>query len=107
MRKGVEVVGVFCVALLVLGWSAGAAGIATAYVDPVAKIPAQDEGLYAASALEMAAHGDWMTPKLLGRYVFYKPPFEYWLAASSVKILGRTALALRAPSIVAGAGAVT
>ena len=41
----------------VLGWGAGAAGIATAYVDPVAKIPAQDEGLYAASALEMAAHG--------------------------------------------------
>jgi hypothetical protein len=98
---------VFCASLLLLGYGAGRAGIATAYVDPVAKIQAQDEATYAASSLRMAAHGSWMTPRFLGRYALYKPPLLYWLAASSIKILGHRALALRAPSILAGAATVT
>src|ERR1700683_2398014 len=100
------VAAVFCASLLLLGFGAGKAGIATAYVDPVAKIQAQDEATYAASSLRMAVHGGWMTPRFLGRYALYKPPLLYWLAASSVKVLGNRALALRAPSVLAGAATV-
>ncbi len=106
MVSKTPVAAVFCASVLVLGFGAGRAGIATAYVDPVAKIPAQDEATYAASSLGMAAHGGWMTPRFLGRYALYKPPLLYWLAASSIKILGPRFLALRAPSIMAGAATV-
>jgi hypothetical protein len=101
------VAAVFCASLLFLGYGAGRAGIATAYVDPVAKIQAQDEATYAASSLRMATYGDWMTPRFLGRYALYKPPVLYWLTAPAIKILGRRALALRAPSILASAATVT
>lgn len=107
MRERVDAAVVFCASLLVLGWGAGKPGLATAYVDPVARIPAQDEAVYGSTAFGMAASGDWITPRFLGRYVLYKPPLEYWLAAGSVKILGRTALALRTPSILAGAATIT
>ncbi len=97
---------VFAASLLTLGWNAGAPGFATAYVDPIAPMPAQDESVYASSSFYMAAHGDWMTPRYLGRYALYKPPLYYWLSAACVKILGRTALAIRIPSILAGAATV-
>ncbi len=97
---------VFAASLLALGWNAGAPGFATAYVDPIAPMQAQDEAVYASSSFFMAAQGDWMTPRYLGRYALYKPPLYYWLSDMCVKILGRTALAIRIPSILAGAATV-
>ena len=96
---------VFAGSLALLSWSAGEAGIAAAYVDPVAKIQAQDEGTYGSTSLEMAAHGNWLTPRLLGRYSYYKPPLLYWLQAAWAKFAGPGVWALRLPSLVAGAGA--
>ena len=107
MRGRLEVAVVFCAALMALGWRAGVPGIATAYVDPVAKIQAQDEAVYGSTIFDMAAHGDWVTPRFLGRYALHKPPLLYWLSAPCVRVLGRTAMALRLPSVVAGAATVS
>ncbi len=94
---------VFFASLVFLAWGAGTPGIATAYVDPVARIQAQDEALYAASSLEMARHGGWITPHFLDRYALYKPPLLYWLSAICIKVGGANAFAIRFPSILAGA----
>jgi len=97
---------VFLAGLIILGWGAGRPGIATAYVDPVGHIQAQDEAVYGSTSFEMARGGAWLTPKFLGRYALYKPPLLYWLSAACVKIVGRSAWALRIPSIVAGAATI-
>jgi 4-amino-4-deoxy-L-arabinose transferase-like glycosyltransferase len=55
----------------------------------------------------MATEGGWLTPRRLGRYALYKPSVLYWLSGISVKILGRRALPLRLPSILAGAATLT
>lgn len=112
VRRRAAISGVFFVSLAVLGWNAESPGISTAYVDPVAKIQAQDEALYGSISLEMAKTGDWLTPRFLDRYALFKPPLLYWLEASTVKILGRRtpgsiAMAFRLPSILAGAATVT
>ncbi len=126
-RHRAAISGVFLIGLTVLGWNAGSPGLATAYVDPVARIQAQDESVYGSISLEMAKNGDWLTPRFLGRYVLYKPPLLYWLEAAAVKMLGPLAntlgsekpipdrgrqravklFALRLPSILAGAATVT
>lgn len=82
------------------------------YVDPIAKIQAQDEAYYGAISLNMAEHGDWLTPRFLNRYALTKPPLLYWLQATSLKdldpqTLAGKAIALRLPSILAGAATVT
>ena len=93
--------------LIILGRNAGTPGIATAYVDPVAKIQAQDEAYYGSISLEMAKGGDWLTPRFLDRYALVKPPLLYWLQAAGIKIVGRKqTIALRWPSIIAGAATV-
>ena len=73
------------------------------YVDPVTRIEAQDEALYAHSAIRMAERGGWLTPMFRGRYGLYKPPLLVWLAAISTKFFGVSAFALRLPSLLAGA----
>jgi Dolichyl-phosphate-mannose-protein mannosyltransferase len=105
---------VFLASLAVLGWNAGSPGLATAYVDPVAKIQSQDESYYGSISLEMAAHGDWLTPRFLDRYALVKPPLLYWLQAAAIEALGPShktlihrEIALRLPSILAGAATVT
>jgi 4-amino-4-deoxy-L-arabinose transferase-like glycosyltransferase len=98
---------VFLIALVTLGWNAGSPGIATAYVDPVARIPAQDESLYGSISLEMAKTGDWITPRFLDRYALVKPPLLYWLEGAAIKTLGPKPISLRLPSILAGAATVT
>ena len=80
-------------------------GLAESYVDPVARISAQDEAVYASTSLQMAASGGWLTPMFLGRYAFYKPPLLYLLSGGAAKLLG--AWALRLPSLLAGALIVT
>jgi 4-amino-4-deoxy-L-arabinose transferase-like glycosyltransferase len=106
MPRQIATFGVFLAALLMLGWRASIPGIATGYVDPVAKIQAQDEAVYGSTAFTMATEGGWLTPRFLGRYALYKPPLLYWLNGMSARALGRTAMALRLPSILEGAATV-
>jgi hypothetical protein len=106
-RHRAAISGVFLTAVVTLGWNAGSPGLSTAYVDPVARIPAQDESLYGSISLEMAKTGDWLTPRFLDRYALVKPPLLYWLEAGTIKVLGRKPISLRLPSILAGAATVT
>lgn len=47
-----------------------------------------DEGRYVEIPREMAATGDWVTPRLNGVLYFEKPPLFYWLQAGMIKLLG-------------------
>jgi 4-amino-4-deoxy-L-arabinose transferase-like glycosyltransferase len=47
------------------------------------------ETRYAEIAREMAAGGDYMTPRLNGIAHFHKPPLAYWAAAGGMALLGR------------------
>jgi Dolichyl-phosphate-mannose-protein mannosyltransferase len=91
----------FCaVALLALACllvRAGRLGMAGDYIDPFSHIGAQDEALYAHSAIQMARHGGWLTPIFMGRYGLYKPPVLAAAAGLSARILGVSRLALRLP----------
>jgi hypothetical protein len=72
-------------------------GLAGDYVDPISKVTAQDEALYAHSAIRAARQGGWLTPIFMGRYGLYKPPLLMWVSGLSVRILGVSRLALRLP----------
>src|SRR5262245_14689965 len=60
-----------------------------------------DEPRYAQVAREMAASGDFVTPKLHGEPWFEKPVLYYWMAASAFKAMGLSELAARLPSALA------
>src|SRR5262249_59199298 len=45
---------------------------------------------YAEVAREMAASGDWLTPRWNGLVHFHKPPLAYWLGAPGLWGLART-----------------
>ena len=47
-----------------------------------------DEGRYAEIAREMAATGDWVTPRLDGIKYFEKPALQYWLTAAGYEAFG-------------------
>ena len=47
-----------------------------------------DEGRYAEIAREMAATGDFVTPRLNGLKYFEKPPLQAWLTAAGFKVFG-------------------
>jgi 4-amino-4-deoxy-L-arabinose transferase-like glycosyltransferase len=49
-----------------------------------------DEGRYAEIPREMAATGDWLTPRLNGLKYFEKPPLQYWMTAAAYEALGVT-----------------
>jgi len=97
----------FAAALALLGYGIGRVGIAAAYTDPVGHVRAQDESLYANTALTLATRGGWLTSRFLGRYILYKPPLIQWLAGASLRGLGVSLWALRLPVLLAGAFAVT
>src|SRR3954454_24726574 len=83
----------FCaVALLALACllpRAARVGLAGDYVDPIGRVTAQDEALYAHSAIAMAKPGgDWLTPRFMGRFALYKPPMLLWTAALSARVFG-------------------
>ena len=47
-----------------------------------------DEGRYAEISREMAASGDWVTPRLNALRYFEKPPLQYWATAVAFEIFG-------------------
>jgi 4-amino-4-deoxy-L-arabinose transferase-like glycosyltransferase len=47
-----------------------------------------DEGRYAEIPREMAATGDWLTPRLDGLKYFEKPPLQYWATAAAYSAFG-------------------
>src|SRR6185312_14885713 len=68
------------------GWAVLAvAWFATLQVRPMLD---PDEGRYAEIPREMAATGDWLTPRLDGLKYFEKPPLQYWATATLYKAFG-------------------
>jgi 4-amino-4-deoxy-L-arabinose transferase-like glycosyltransferase len=55
---------------------------------PVRPLVDPDEGRYAEIPREMAATGDWITPRLNGLKYFEKPPLQYWATAASYSVFG-------------------
>jgi len=55
-----------------------------------------DEGRYSEISREMAASGDWVTPRLNGLEYFEKPPLQYWAGALSFRVFGENEYAARA-----------
>jgi 4-amino-4-deoxy-L-arabinose transferase-like glycosyltransferase len=72
-----------------LGWVAwlvlAAAWFATLQVRPMFD---PDEGRYAEIPREMAASGDWLTPRFDGLKYFEKPPLQYWATAAAYDTFG-------------------
>ena len=62
----------------------------------------EDEGAYSEVTREMAASGDYVTPRLNGNPFFHKPPMIYWAQSLSTAVFGFTEFGLRLPSAVAG-----
>ena len=63
-----------------------------------------DEPRYASIARDMAASGDWVTPRLHGEPWLEKPILYYWFAAVGYRIFSDGELAARLPSVL---GALT
>jgi len=61
-----------------------------------------DEGRYSEISREMAASGDWITPRLNGIKYFEKPPLQYWASALSFKLFGANEYAARLYVSLAG-----
>jgi hypothetical protein len=101
LPQALHLAAVTALALGLLGYGIEHASVGMAYSDPVAKIRAQDESVYANMSLRIANQGGWLTPKLLGRYLFSKPPLLTWLGALSLKLLGTSLFALRLPDLAA------
>ncbi len=59
------------------------------------KLANPDEGRYSEISREMAASGDWVTPRLNGLKYFEKPPLQYWATALSFKLLGESEFSAR------------
>src|SRR6266850_7475266 len=54
-----------------------------------------DEGRYSEISREMAASGDWVTPRLNGIKYFEKPPLQYWATAVAFKLFGENEASAR------------
>ena len=59
-----------------------------------------DEPRYASIARDMAASGDWVTPRLHGEPWLEKPILYYWVAAVGYHLFGDGELAARLPSVL-------
>ena len=67
-----------------------------------------DEGLHAAIAQEMVERGDYIVPRFLGKPFPDKPAFFFWAMAGSLRLLGFSEPAVRAPGLAFGLlGAIT
>ena len=94
---------IFLVAFAALAWNIGHDRIGTSYSDPIARIRAQDEAIYVHSAIRMVRDGDWLTPKVMGRLFFQKPPLLIWLSAFFIRLFGLSLFAVRFPALLFGA----
>jgi Dolichyl-phosphate-mannose-protein mannosyltransferase len=104
MQRALCAVAALALALLLL--RAARVGLAGDYVDPVSRITAQDEALYAHTSIHMARAGNWLTPMFMGRFALYKPPLLYWMSGLSARIFGITRIGLRLPVAVLSSLAV-
>ena len=95
MRRSLCAVALLALASLLV--RSARVGLAGDYVDPISKVTAQDEALYAHSAIRAARQGGWLTPIFMGRYGLYKPPLLMWVCGLSARLLGVSRLALRLP----------
>ncbi len=59
------------------------------------KLANPDEGRYAEIPREMAASGDWITPRLNDLKYFEKPPLQYWGTAAAYRVFGTNEFAAR------------
>jgi 4-amino-4-deoxy-L-arabinose transferase-like glycosyltransferase len=74
---------------------------------PIWLIASLDRGLWtpdepreADIAWRMSQQSDWTLPQLAGSPFLEKPPLSYWMSASSLRLLGESAAAARAPNIL-------
>jgi 4-amino-4-deoxy-L-arabinose transferase-like glycosyltransferase len=65
-----------------------------------------DEGQIAEVSREMAAGGDWLTPRIGGEPFAAYPPLAYWLIAASGSVFGFNEFAMRLPTVLAALGLV-
>lgn len=70
------------------------------------KLANPDEGRYSEIAREMAATGDFVTPRLNGLKYFEKPPMQYWATAVAFKLFGVSEFAARLYTALCGLGSV-
>ncbi len=98
---------VFLASFAALAWNVNQNGIAAAFSDPIAHVRAQDESIYVNAAIRITQDGDWLTPKVMGRPYFQKPPMLMWLSAASLRVLGVSLFSVRLPSLLLGALGVT
>lgn len=61
-----------------------------------------DEGRYSEISREMAASGDWVTPRLNGIKYFEKPPLQYWASAAAFSLLGESEFTARIYTALSG-----
>jgi 4-amino-4-deoxy-L-arabinose transferase-like glycosyltransferase len=62
-----------------------------------------DEGRYSEISREMAASGDWVTPRLNGIKYFEKPPLQYWASAAAFRAFGENEFSARLYTLLCGA----
>src|SRR5216110_2128385 len=65
-----------------------------------------DEGRYSEISREMAATGDWVTPRLNGLKYFEKPPMQYWASALSFTLFGENEYTARLYIVLAGVSTI-
>ena len=94
---------VFLIAFVALATDINRNGIAASYSDPLARIRTQDEAVYVDSAMRMVQDGDWLTPRVMGRLFFQKPPLLFWLSAVSIRLFGLGLFSVRFPALLLGA----
>lgn len=65
-----------------------------------------DEPVYGQTAREMLLAGDWLSPRIYGRYWYDKPPLFYWMEMISYSLFGISDGASRLPSALTAMAAV-
>ena len=70
------------------------------------KLANPDEGRYSEISREMAASGDFVTPRLNGLKYFEKPPLQYWATAVLFNLFGESELIARLYTALCALGCV-
>lgn len=70
------------------------------------KLANPDEGRYSEISREMAASGDFVTPRLNGLKYFEKPPLQYWATAIAFKLFGESEFVARLYTALCGLGCI-